>query len=46
MKEEIKMSDAKKLAFFLPNSFTALNLGCGYVSVMFSVRGEFYFAGK
>ena len=32
----------KKLAFFLPNIFTALNMGCGFVSILFSLQGEFY----
>lgn len=31
-----------KLTFFLPNSFTALNIGCGYAAIMFSIQGEFY----
>lgn len=38
------MSDQKKLAFFLPNLFTALNIGCGYGAVLLSMRGHFYFA--
>ena len=32
----------KKLAFFLPNTFTALNMGCGFVSILFSLQAEFY----
>ena len=31
-----------KFAFFLPNTFTALNIGCGFVAIMFSMQGEFY----
>jgi CDP-diacylglycerol--serine O-phosphatidyltransferase len=31
-----------KLVFFLPNSFTALNLGCGFLAIMLSMQGEFY----
>ena len=34
--------EAKKLAFFLPNSFTALNLACGFACVIFAVKGDFY----
>ena len=30
------MPEAKKLAFFLPNSFTALNMACGFASIIFS----------
>lgn len=31
-----------KLAFFLPNTFTALNIACGYIAIMFSIQGDFY----
>lgn len=31
-----------KLAFFLPNTFTALNIACGYAAIMFSIQQEFY----
>lgn len=34
----------KKVAFFLPNTFTALNMACGFVSIILSIRGNFYFA--
>lgn len=37
------MTGPKKLAFFLPNSFTALNLACGFVSILLSFKGEFYY---
>jgi CDP-diacylglycerol---serine O-phosphatidyltransferase len=37
------MSGPKKLAFFLPNSFTALNMGCGFVSILLSFKGNFYY---
>ena len=33
-----------KLAFFLPNSFTAMNIGCGFVAIMLSIKGQFYMA--
>ncbi|WP_127717691.1 CDP-diacylglycerol--serine O-phosphatidyltransferase [Halobacteriovorax sp. HLS] len=32
----------KKLAFFLPNTFTALNLACGFASIIMSWNGQFY----
>jgi CDP-diacylglycerol--serine O-phosphatidyltransferase len=32
----------KKLAFFLPNIFTAMNIGCGFVAILLSVNGDFY----
>lgn len=31
----------KKVAFFLPNTFTALNMGCGFASIIFSWKGDF-----
>ena len=39
------MNDKKtldKFAFFLPNSFTAMNIGCGYLAMMFAIKGSFY----
>lgn len=38
------MSDRKldKLAFFLPNTFTALNMGCGFMGILYAFQGEFY----
>ena len=32
----------KKLAFFLPNSFTALNIACGFLAILFSIQNDFY----
>jgi len=36
------LNTPKRLAFFLPNTFTALNLGCGFASVIFSWQGAMY----
>ncbi len=36
------MVHQKRFAFFLPNTFTALNLGCGLTSMTFSLRGDIY----
>lgn len=38
------MADRKldKLAFFLPNTFTAMNIGCGFIAIMYSMQGDFY----
>ena len=36
------MMNDKKFAFFLPNIFTAMNIGCGFVAIMISMNGEFY----
>jgi len=34
----------RKLAFFLPNTFTALNMACGYSAMLLSFKGNFYLA--
>jgi len=34
------VSGAKRLAFFLPNSFTALNMACGFSSIILSLQGR------
>lgn len=31
-----------KLAFFLPNTFTALNMGCGFMGILYAFQGHFY----
>ncbi len=36
------MSEQKKMAYFLPNTFTALNIACGFVSIIYSWQGDFY----
>jgi CDP-diacylglycerol--serine O-phosphatidyltransferase len=38
----IMLDTPKRLAFFLPNTFTALNLACGFSSVIFSWQGNMY----
>jgi CDP-diacylglycerol---serine O-phosphatidyltransferase len=38
------MLEGKRLAFFLPNTFTALNMACGFASCIFSLKGNFYAA--
>jgi CDP-diacylglycerol--serine O-phosphatidyltransferase len=42
-KEKI-MTERKfdKFAFFLPNIFTAMNIACGFVAIIFSIQGDFY----
>jgi CDP-diacylglycerol--serine O-phosphatidyltransferase len=34
--------DQKKLAFFLPNTFTALNMACGFAAIFVAFKGSFY----
>ncbi len=36
------MSDNRRFAFFLPNIFTALNMACGFMAIIFSIKGDFY----
>jgi CDP-diacylglycerol--serine O-phosphatidyltransferase len=36
------MTKSKRLAFFLPNTFTALNMACGFVSILLSTQGKIY----
>lgn len=38
------MLENKKLAYFIPNIFTALNLGCGYFAILQSMQGNFKFS--
>jgi CDP-diacylglycerol--serine O-phosphatidyltransferase len=36
------LNNPKKLAFFLPNTFTALNMACGFISIILGWKGDFY----
>jgi CDP-diacylglycerol--serine O-phosphatidyltransferase len=36
------MQENKKWTYFLPNVFTALNMACGYVSIIWAIKGQFY----
>jgi CDP-diacylglycerol--serine O-phosphatidyltransferase len=38
------MTPSKKLAFFLPNIFTGLNMACGFSSMIFSTNGMHFYA--
>lgn len=38
------MNEAKRLAYFLPNVFTALNMACGFVAILFAFNGRIYHA--
>ncbi len=38
------MTDSKKMLFLLPNIFTALNIACGFGSILFSIEQNFYYA--
>ncbi len=37
-------TEKKILLFFVPNFFTALNLACGFFSIIFALKGQFYWA--
>jgi len=41
-KQEIEKREARRLAFFLPNTFTALNMACGFACTLFAFQGDFY----
>ena len=32
----------RRLAYFIPNTFTALNMACGFIAIIFAFHGEFY----
>lgn len=32
----------KKWAYFIPNTFTAMNMGCGFIAILQAFHGEFY----
>ncbi|MBP9673923.1 MAG: CDP-diacylglycerol--serine O-phosphatidyltransferase [Bacteriovoracaceae bacterium] len=36
------MSEPRKIAFYLPNLFTALNMACGFAAIIFAFKGNFY----
>ena len=38
------MREHRKWAYILPNTFTALNLACGFASIMFTINGNAYLA--
>jgi CDP-diacylglycerol---serine O-phosphatidyltransferase len=38
------ISDSKRFAYFLPNIFTALNMGCGFASISQSMQHNYYLA--
>jgi CDP-diacylglycerol--serine O-phosphatidyltransferase len=34
--------DNRRWAYFLPNTFTALNMGCGFIAILYGFQGQFY----
>ncbi|HXH75571.1 MAG TPA: CDP-diacylglycerol--serine O-phosphatidyltransferase [Bacteriovoracaceae bacterium] len=32
----------RRWAFFLPNTFTALNMACGFIAILYGFHGEYY----
>ena len=32
----------RRLAYFIPNTFTALNMACGFTAILYGFHGEFY----
>lgn len=43
-KLENEKKDVNKIAYFIPNTFTAVNMGCGFFAVLFAQKGMFYHA--
>jgi CDP-diacylglycerol---serine O-phosphatidyltransferase len=41
-KEKNVIDGKRKIAFFLPNFFTALNMACGFGAIMFSLKAMYY----
>lgn len=41
---DARHTETKKIAFFLPNIFTALNMGCGFAAMILSMKQDFYLA--
>ena len=42
MSELLKLDTNKRLAYFLPNFFTALNMACGFVAMTYALTGRYY----
>lgn len=36
------MLENRRLAYFIPNTFTALNMACGFGAILFAFHGKFY----
>ena len=34
--------EVAKIAYFIPNTFTAVNMGCGFFAILFAQQGKFY----
>lgn len=32
----------RRIFYFIPNTFTALNMGCGFMAILYAFHGEFY----
>lgn len=41
-KPEVEKKEINKIAYFIPNTFTAINMGCGFFAVLFAQKGLFY----
>ncbi len=38
----MSLLENRRLAYFIPNTFTALNMACGFIAILFGFHGEFY----
>jgi len=43
-KLETEKKEVNKIAYFIPNTFTAVNMGCGFFAILFAQKGMFYHA--
>lgn len=38
----MSLLENRRLAYFIPNTFTALNMACGFIAILHGFHGEFY----
>ena len=38
----MSLLENRRLAYFIPNTFTALNMACGFAAILLAFHGEFY----
>lgn len=38
----MSLLENRRLAYFIPNTFTALNMACGFIAILYAFHGEFY----
>ncbi len=38
----MSLLENRRLAYFIPNTFTALNMACGFIAILYAFHGQFY----